>query len=257
MNSCGQHGIANIGFHGSSMRAGVNTVPAMLVLLGGGITGNGTGRVSDKLFKVPSKRGPDVLRTLLNDYAQNANEGELFNEYYDRKTEAYFHAMLKPLASSKTLTADDFVDWGHEVKFDTAIGVGECAGVIVDLVATLLYEAEEKLNWAKEAVAAGHFADGIYHSYNTMICTAKALLLDKEVQCNTQIGIINDFETHFVEMGLFTFASSFKDCVLRINKSEPSADFAQNFLLDAENFYSNAKLYREQHLMNLELNEKI
>ncbi len=257
MNSCGQHGIANIGFHGSSMRAGVNTVPAMLVLLGGGITGNGTGRISDKLFKVPSKRGPDVLRTLLNDYAQNAHEGELFNEYYDRKTEEYFHAMLKPLANSKNLIADDFVDWGHEVKFDTAIGVGECAGVIVDLVATLLYEAEEKLNWAKDAVATGHFADGIYHSYNTMISTAKALLLDKEVQCNTQIGIINDFETHFAETGLFTSVPSFKEYVLRINKYEPSEQFAQDYLLDADNFYTNAKTYREQHLMKLELNEKI
>lgn len=256
MNSCGQHGIANIGFHGSSMRAGVNTVPAMLVLLGGGITGNGTGRISDKLFKVPSKRGPDVLRTLLNDYAQNAHEGELFNEYYDRKTEEYFHAMLKPLANSKNLTADDFVDWGHEVKFDTAIGVGECAGVIVDLVATLLYEAEEKLNWAKDSVAAGNFADGIYHTYNTMISTAKALLLDKEVHCNTQIGIINDFETHFVESELFAFEPSFKESVLRINKIEPSSEFAKEYLADAEDFYLQAKQYRENQLAKVELNEK-
>ncbi|MBL7870358.1 MAG: HEPN domain-containing protein [Cyclobacteriaceae bacterium] len=256
MNSCGQHGIANIGFHGSSMRAGVNTVPAMLVLLGGGITGNGTGRVSDKLFKVPSKRVPDVLRTLLNDYAQNANEDELFNEYYDRKTEGYFHALLKPLANSKNLTADDFVDWGHEVKFDTAIGVGECAGVIVDLVATLLYEAEEKLNWAKEAVSAGHFADGIYHTYNTMISAAKALLLDKEIHCNTQIGIINDFETHFVEPGLFAFDLSFKERVLRINKEEPTPEFAHAYLSDADDFYFQAKQYREEQLAKVELSEK-
>jgi sulfite reductase (ferredoxin) len=257
MNSCGQHGIANIGFHGSSMRSGVNTVPAMLVLLGGGITGNGTGRISDKLFKVPSKRVPDVLRALLNDYAQHANEGELFNEYYDRKSEAYFHAMLKPLANSKTLTATDFVDWGHEVKFDTAIGVGECAGVIVDLVATLLYEAEEKLKWAKDAVSAGHFADGIYHTYTTMISTAKALLLDKEIHCNTQIGIINDFETHFVDTHLFSFNPGFKESVLRINQTEPSPEFALEYLSAANDFYHQAKLYREQQLSKVELNEKV
>jgi sulfite reductase (ferredoxin) len=256
MNSCGQHGIANVGFHGSSMRAGANIVPAMLVLLGGGATGNGTGRVADKLFKVPSKRGPHVLRTLLNDYAQNSTEGELFNEYYNRKTEEYFHAMLKPLASTKNLEADDYVDWGHEVKFDTAIGVGECAGVIVDLVATLLYEAEEKLNWAKDSVKTGHFADGIYHTYNTMISTAKALLLDKEIHCNTQIGIINDFETHFVETDLFAFNPSFKESVLRINKVEPNPEFAHEYLAHAEDFYLQAKQYRKQQLANVELNEK-
>jgi sulfite reductase (ferredoxin) len=40
--------------------------------------------------------------------------------------------------------AEDYIDWGHEEKFATAIGVGECAGVMIDLVATLILEAEEK-----------------------------------------------------------------------------------------------------------------
>ena len=62
MNSCGQHGMANIGFHGSSMRAKDRRVmPALQVLLGGGTVGDGIGRASDKVIKVPSKKGPDVL----------------------------------------------------------------------------------------------------------------------------------------------------------------------------------------------------
>jgi sulfite reductase (ferredoxin) len=32
--------------------------------------------------------------------------------------------------------AEDYVDWGQQEKFATAIGVGECAGVMIDLVAT-------------------------------------------------------------------------------------------------------------------------
>jgi sulfite reductase (ferredoxin) len=41
MNSCGQHGLAHIGFHGSSFKVGTNVVPALQVLLGGGTLGDG------------------------------------------------------------------------------------------------------------------------------------------------------------------------------------------------------------------------
>ncbi|MGB4400807.1 MAG: nitrite/sulfite reductase, partial [Daejeonella sp.] len=55
MNSCGQHGLAQIGFHGSSLKAAGKVVPAAQVLLGGGTLGNGFGRAAEKVLKVPSK----------------------------------------------------------------------------------------------------------------------------------------------------------------------------------------------------------
>jgi sulfite reductase (ferredoxin) len=47
--------------------------PALQVLLGGGNLGNGSGRFSDKVIKIPSRRGPDALRYILNDFEANAN----------------------------------------------------------------------------------------------------------------------------------------------------------------------------------------
>ena len=76
MNSCGQHGMASIGFHGSSLKVKGQVVPALQVLIGGGVLGSGNGRIADKVIKVPSKRGPDVLRSLLNDYKANAQLDE-------------------------------------------------------------------------------------------------------------------------------------------------------------------------------------
>jgi hypothetical protein len=35
-----------------------------------------------------------------------------------------------------------FVDWGNADNYVKAVGVGECAGVVIDLVATLLLEAK-------------------------------------------------------------------------------------------------------------------
>jgi sulfite reductase (ferredoxin) len=151
MNSCGQHGLAQIGFHGSSFKNGSNVVPALQLLLGGGTLGNGEGRIGDKIIKVASKRGPELLRTLLQDFADGGQENELFNSYYDRRGKDYFYQLLKPLADNSSLKDVDYIDWGAEEKFKPEIGVGECAGVVIDLVATLFYEAEEKLQWSEEA----------------------------------------------------------------------------------------------------------
>ncbi|PCH73176.1 MAG: nitrite reductase, partial [Flavobacteriaceae bacterium] len=52
MNSCGQHSIANIGFQGMSIKSGKLVAPALQVLLGGGILGNGQGRFANKVIKV-------------------------------------------------------------------------------------------------------------------------------------------------------------------------------------------------------------
>jgi sulfite reductase (ferredoxin) len=245
MNACAQHGIADIGFHGSSMKAGVNVVPALQVLIGGGPLGNGEGRVADKVVKIPSKRGPEALRTLLNDFADHREEGEYFASYYLRRGEDHFYKLLKPLADLKTLVDSDFIDWEQDVKFETAIGIGECAGVKIDLIATLLYESDEKLGWSKEMFNGGHFADSIYHSYNVFVSTAKALLLDKGVACNTQISIINDFDKHFVTTGLFSFDTDFRTHVLKFNRHEPKQEFAKAYQLEAQSFLAAAQAYRE------------
>lgn len=246
MNSCGQHGLAEIGFHGSSVKANGKVVPAVQVMLGGGTVGDGEGRVAERVIKTPSKRATDVLRVLLNDFAANVAEGENFHAYYDRQTKDYFYQLLKPLADLTNLKDEEFVDWGHEETFVTAIGVGECAGVVIDLVATLLLESEEKLTWAKASYEAGAWADAIYHTYAVYVSAAKALLLDKGVNSSTQIGIIREFDNHYVQTGEIQLESSFADLVLEINKHEPSEEFATAYLASLEEFYNGIKAARAE-----------
>ncbi|SEL15419.1 HEPN domain-containing protein [Parapedobacter koreensis] len=245
MNSCGQHGLAHIGFHGSSLKASGKVVPAAQVMLGGGTLGDGLGRAADRVVKVPSKRVTDVLRYILDDYAAHGMEGELFHDYYDRQTKDYFYRLLKPLADLTTLTDDEFVDWGHEETFHTAIGVGECAGVVIDLVATLLLEAKEKLDWANASYQAGAYADAIYHAYSVFISAAKALLLDKGINSSSHHGILKDFDAHFVETGELAIAGGFGERVLQINKHDPSEVFARQYLAAAIDFYEATKAKRE------------
>ncbi|SER23849.1 HEPN domain-containing protein [Pedobacter rhizosphaerae] len=244
MNSCGQHGLAEIGFHGSSLKAVGKVVPAVQVMLGGGTVGDGVGRVAERVIKVPSKRATSVLHYLLNDFKENSLTGENFHQYYDKQGKDYFYQLLKPLADLTNLQDEEFVDWGHVEQFATAIGVGECAGVVIDLVATLLLEADEKFGWAKQNLDKGAFADSIYHTYSTLVSAAKSLLLDKGVNSSTQAGVIREFDNHYVETGEFNLGSSFSDFVLQINKNEPTAAFAQKYYEEAGEFLNQIKAKR-------------
>ena len=250
MNSCGQHSMAHIGFHGSSLKAGAKVLPSMQVMLGGGVVGDGIGRAGDRVIKIPAKRATNVLRMLLDDYKTNSIKDEVFHNYYDRQGKDYFYQMLKPLADLTTLTDEDFVDWGHVEDYEKAIGVGECAGVVIDLVATLLYESDEKMEWANESFNGGSWADAIYHSYNVFINSAKALLLDKGINSSTQAGIIREFDAQYINTGEMQLDGSFNDLVLEINKNEPSEEFAAIYKAKATAFLEAVKIKREAVLQS-------
>ncbi|HEY0652971.1 MAG TPA: nitrite reductase, partial [Chryseosolibacter sp.] len=202
------------------------------------------GIISDKIIKIPSRRGPEALRILLNDYEANAHEGEYYHSYFQRLGRNHFYALLKPLGDVTRTAPVEYIDWGHDKNFVLHTAVGECAGVIIDLVSTLLYETEEKLAWAKEAFEKHLYADAIYHSYSAFINTSKALLLTKEIKPSTQIQTLNDFQQHFIDSGLFPFDGSFKEYVLRINKNEPGETFASAFIADAEAFMEKAFAFK-------------
>ncbi|MFN3342632.1 MAG: HEPN domain-containing protein [Flavobacteriales bacterium] len=243
MNSCGQHTIANIGFHGSTLKSGQLVVPALQVLLGGGPLGNGEGKISDKVIKIPAKRGPAVLRTLLNDYEKHSEEQEYFNTYYERKGENYFYDLLKPLASTETILPEELIDWGHDENYKQAIGVGECAGIAIDLVATMLFETEEKLLSAKESFEEGRFADSIYFSYSTLVSGAKAWLVNHGIKTNSQHGIIKDFEIHTEDT--FFPGQSFSSIAFAIRDREPDQSFAASYLEQALQFFDQLKQLRQ------------
>jgi sulfite reductase (ferredoxin) len=249
MNACGQHNMAEIGFQGMSINSGKLVAPALQVLLGGGNLGNGNGRFSDKVIKIPSRRGPDALRSILNDFETNAN-GLKFLDYYDSKGEKYFFELLKPLSETDNLTEEDFVDWGNADNYVKAIGVGECAGVVIDLVATLLFEAKDKLTFAHEALAEKKWSDAIYLTYAGFVNGAKALLLSENQKTNAHAGIIDLFDSVFVETNKIELNSTFKDLAYQINQYEPSEEFAKKYIQEGIAFFEKIENYRAKELAN-------
>jgi len=248
MNACGQHTMAHIGFQGMSIRTPDKRVaPALQVLLGGGNLGNGQGIFADKVCKIPSKRGPQALRLILDDYETNGN-GESYHSYYAEKGQMYFYELLKPLINTEHLTNSDFVDWGAEQKYEKAIGIGECAGVVIDLVATLLLECDEKLEKSCEALKEEKWAASIYYSYSAMINAAKALLTSENTTTNTHASIIRDFDTYLTATQKLPLDSSFEARVLQLNSNAPTPVFAHSYWVEANDFINKAKAYRKLEL---------
>jgi len=224
MNACGQHNMANIGFQGMSVRTKDKLVaPALQVLLGGGNLGDGKGRFADKVVK----------------------------DYYADQGEKYFYNFLTDLSNVDNLTPEDFIDWGTEEDYVKAIGIGECAGVVIDLIATLFLESEEKIENAKRSFENGVYSDAVYHAYSSLVNSAKALLLAENKKTNTHAGIIQQFDEEFVAGGKIELGSSFADLIYQIQKNAPSKDFAVDYIKNAGLFLKKVQAFRALEVENV------
>lgn len=257
MNGCGHHSIANIGFHSMSMKAGNYVLPAMQVMLAGGPTGDGHGRMAEKIIKIPSRRTPDAVRLLLNEFKNNAINEESFNDFCLRLGKNYFYSLLKPLGEVKEVTQDYLLDWGAHTQYETLIGVGECAVPMIDMVSVVLEEVSETAAKGQEALQAGEWVEAIYYCYTVFIGAAKALLLTKDVPCNTQHAVLSNFDKQLVETGEFMldFDGSYNEKVLAINQNQPSREFAQSYTQDAKQFLQQVILFRDNQLAQVELSD--
>ena len=244
MNACGQHNMANIGFQGMTVRTPEKLVaPALQVLLGGGNLGNGNGAFADKVVKVPSKRGPEALRRVLNDFEANAN-GKPFVTYYKEKGEKYFYNFLNDLQDVSSLTQEDFIDWGEEGKYVKEIGVGECAGVVIDLIATLFLESQEKIENARKAFENEVYSGAIYYAYQSLVNTSKAMLLAENKKTNTHASIIAQFDEFFVASGKIELNTTFSELIYQINKNTPNKEFCSQYINDSENLLKKVQRFR-------------
>ena len=117
-------------------------------------------------------------------------------------------------------------------------------------MATLLFEAKDKLTFAQEAFEEGKWADAIYLAYAGYVNGAKALLLAEKQKTNHHAGIIDLFDTVFVESNKIKLNGTFKGLVYQIKENEPSAEFAKKYIQEAVSFFETIEDYRAKDLAN-------
>ncbi len=129
-NSCGQHHIADIGFHGAVMRGQGGQVPAYEVFLGG--TYEREVRIGTRLkTRVPAKKAPEALVLILDHYKANRRKDEPFSEFFDRVGKDPFEELLggykERLGPLDRENIETYMDWERTVVYKMERGEGECA----------------------------------------------------------------------------------------------------------------------------------
>jgi sulfite reductase beta subunit-like hemoprotein len=129
-NSCGQHHVAAIGFHGTVRHAGDGRqIPEYQLHLGGGFNEDGV-EFGRHIVKIPAQRAGDALLALLDLYRDEREDGEDARSFFRRVTKEEVTAALAPHLigmSFDGLREQDLFDLDHTDRFDVAIGRGECA----------------------------------------------------------------------------------------------------------------------------------
>ena len=127
-NSCGQHHIAAIGFHGAVRRVGGKAVPEYMLHLGGGVDADGA-QFGRQGVRVPARRAPEALLRIVALIDREKLAGERAVTTLRRlEIDAIKEALGDVLVvTEQSLAAEEYLDVGTDQPFAVHTGEGECA----------------------------------------------------------------------------------------------------------------------------------
>ena len=203
-NSCAQHHIASIGFHGLAQKINGRLLPAYQLHLGGRITPGGVQFGQLFALKFPAKRIPDVVRHLLKLYRAERRQGESFLDYVDRIGKTRAQQELTPLAQATGPQIDEglFHDWEDERDYTMAeIGAGECGSVAVNFITQHFEDSAYELAHARVLLEKNRPLDAVTRADLALVAAAKALLTMEEVEPLTYDEAMKEFDARVVASG--------------------------------------------------------
>ena len=136
-NSCGQHGIATIGFFGGGGRVGKDMYANYQMSLGG--RSDGDTMLGLTCLRVPAKRVIPVILKIIEIFKQNKKSDDTLQSWIHRvvnnnedseiKSINDIKKVLEPLTIPPTKEEDPdfYLDYGDDTSYHTKTGKGECA----------------------------------------------------------------------------------------------------------------------------------
>ena len=201
-NSCGQHHIASIGFHGGAKKLNGILTPHYEILLGGRISEDQV-VFGTSVIKIPAKNGPEAMKITINDYKNNKQGEETFGEYFDRMGKAHFRELLDPLKNLPDIeeSPESYIDYGSTEKFSLEDrGQGECAGAVTDMITDRITEAERAHFQGKLSLEKQSIKDAGDHARRSVIASARALLVTEGMDFNDDWECLKKFQSLVIDM---------------------------------------------------------
>ena len=201
-NSCGQHHIASIGFHGGAKKLNGILTPHYEVLLGGRVTED-KAIFGTSVIKIPAKNAPEAMKTSIKDYKNNKQGEESFGEYFDRMGKAHFRELLDPLKTLPDIeqSPESYIDYGSTQKFSLEDrGQGECAGAVTDMITDRISEAERAQFQGKLSLEKKNVKETGDHARRSVIASARALLVTEGMDFNDDWECLKKFQSLVIDM---------------------------------------------------------
>lgn len=129
-NSCGQHHIANIGFHGASKTVDGKNVPHYQLMIGGYTAPNGVAVFGKRIAQIPARRTPEATKAILDAFKKEKGTSEAFLQWAERVGAQKLKDLVAPFTTVPAFDRDPLMyeDLGDSGKpFKLEIGKGECA----------------------------------------------------------------------------------------------------------------------------------
>ena len=136
-NSCGQHGIATLGFFGGGGRVGKDMYANYQMSIGG--RSDGDTMLGQTLIRVPAKRVIPVILKIIEIFKANKKSDDTLKSWIHRivngnedseiKSIIDIKKILEPLIIPPTIDDDPdfYLDYGSDSSYHTKTGKGECA----------------------------------------------------------------------------------------------------------------------------------
>jgi len=248
-NSCGQHHIADIGFFGSVQRKGNKIAPVVQVFLGGATKGNASS-YGLAVGKVPSKNAPATVRKLAEFYSAEKQGAETFSDVVGRVGKVRLKEELKDLTVLPTYEEDPnaYYDCRQPWEYTKNVGVGECAGEVVDQAEFMLEDAD-RLNFeATLALDDGNHEEAARLSLEATMKAADGILFTRGLLISDKYDTVKEFRTHFYDTDNFwkPFAENFFRTAeessdgLTSQRARQRVEEATLFIEQAQSVYSTA-----------------
>jgi sulfite reductase (ferredoxin) len=205
-NSCGQHHVADLGFLGVSRNVNGRRVAHFQLVVGGELAKNG-GTYGLAIGAIPSKRVPDFVERMSNEYVAGRRADETFLQWVTRIGKKEVRKLVDAYTSIPTYEEDKsfYSDWGDPREYTIGdMGEGECAGEVVNSAQFGLAASEREVFEAQVLLEEGKPSDAGKRAYSAMLQAARALARQKNPNLSEEPQEIErEFRAHYYDTKLF------------------------------------------------------
>ena len=163
--------------------------------------------------KVATKNAPDLVRRLSDFYSAEKDGDETLADVVHRVGKARLKSELGELVQLPTHDENPefYRDSRQPWDYTKNIGVGECAGAVVDQAEFMLEDAD-RLNFeASLALDEGRHKQAAELSYQAVTKAADGILFTRGLLLSDKYDTVKEFRSHFYDTGAFwkPFAENF------------------------------------------------